>query len=128
MICVADILGGVIPLLAFSNHIEEEAQRIANLLIKKHGKDFDILLISWPPYNDYAINEAIQHWGAKKEILYIGEDDGCCANEEFFKMIKMKKSNIKQPQFSGMHDNLYHCHLKNKYDLTLKSSSKNKIS
>ncbi len=96
--------------------------------IKKHGKDFDILLISWPPYNDYAINEAIQHWGAKKEILYIGEDDGCCANEEFFKMIKMKKSNIKQPQFSGMHDNLYHCHLKNKYDLTLKSSSKNKIS
>ena len=36
---IADILGGVIPLLAFSNHIEEEAQRIANLLIKKHGKE-----------------------------------------------------------------------------------------
>ena len=113
-------------------NMKEPLTNIDNLpaleAIKKYGDDFDILLISWPPYNEYAINEAIQHWGAKKEILYIGENDGCCANEEFFNMIKMKKSEIKQPQFSGMHDNLYHCRLKNKYDLTFKSSNKNKIS
>lgn len=113
-------------------NMEDPLTNIDNLsaleAIKKYGDDFNVLLISWPPYKDYDINEAIQHWGAKKEILYIGEDDGCCANEDFFKMIKMKKSKIEQPQFSGMHDNLYHCHLKSKYDLTLKSSRKNKIS
>ena len=113
-------------------NMKEPLTNIDNLpaleAIKKYGDDFDILLISWPPYNEHAINEAIQHWGAKKEILYIGEDDGCCANEEFFKMIKMKKSNIEQPKFSGIHDNLYHAHLHKKYDLELKSSRKNKIS
>ena len=37
--CIENILAGVIPLLPLPDHIEREAQRIANLLIKKHGKE-----------------------------------------------------------------------------------------
>lgn len=40
----------------------------------------------------------------------------------------MKKSSIKQPKFTGLHDNLYHGQLKKKYDLNLTSGSKTKPS
>ena len=36
---IESMLGGVIPLLPFSVHIEQEAQRIANILIKKRGTE-----------------------------------------------------------------------------------------
>lgn len=37
--CIEEILAGVIPLFSISEHIGKEASRIANLLIKKHGKE-----------------------------------------------------------------------------------------
>lgn len=40
--------------------------------VKQNKDNFDILLISWPPFNEYAINDVIKEWGSKKEILYIG--------------------------------------------------------
>ena len=36
---IESILSGATLLLPFPNHIEHEAERIANLLIKKHGKE-----------------------------------------------------------------------------------------
>ena len=41
--CIENILAGVIPLLPLPDHIEREAQRIANLLIKKHGKEISTI-------------------------------------------------------------------------------------
>ncbi len=38
-ICIEDVLSGAMPLFAMPAHIEAEAKRIADLLIKKHGKE-----------------------------------------------------------------------------------------
>jgi len=37
--CIEEMLAGTMPLLEMPEHIEKEASRIANLLIKKHGKE-----------------------------------------------------------------------------------------
>ena len=68
----------------------------------------DILLVSWPPYEDKAICRACKVWGEGRPIIYIGEDKGGCnATDEFFEHFKT----IKYPDFGmvswdGIHDRI----------------------
>jgi len=76
--------------------------------VKKYS-DRDILIVSWPPYNEKAICSICDKWGNGKPIVYIGEDyEGCCATDLFFKNFKRSEEqpNIKIPQWWGLHDYL----------------------
>lgn len=45
----------------------------------------DVLIVSWPPYEERGIVEACTAWGTERPIVYIGESEGgCCAPDEFF--------------------------------------------
>ena len=45
----------------------------------------DVLVVSWPPYQDETIVEVCNLWGVEKPIVYIGEDEGgCTACDAFF--------------------------------------------
>jgi len=69
-------------------------------------KDKDILIISWSPYDDHTICEVCDEWGTDKPIIYIGEQDGCNAPEEFFENFEVPEG---APEFGmkswdGIHD------------------------
>lgn len=47
--------------------------------------------MSWPPYGDdvaYNVLQALRTVNPKAHIIYIGEYEGCCADENFFNAIK----------------------------------------
>lgn len=70
----------------------------------------DVLIVSWPPYNDTAIMDICQAWGCARPIVYIGEEYGCNAPEEFFDLhfYPMKGApDITLPQWYGMHDKIF---------------------
>jgi len=71
--------------------------------------DRDILLISWPPYNDQEICEICERW--TKTIIYIGElEDGCCAPHEFFDNFRIEEDantlHIPFPSWPFIHDTI----------------------
>lgn len=69
--------------------------------------DADILLISWPPYEDDAILAACRLWGGEKPIIYIGEGKGGCnAPGEFFKHFESINDHpvIDMMAWDGIHD------------------------
>ena len=66
----------------------------------------DVLLVSWPPYDDDAICHAAELWG--KPIIYIGEDyGGCNAPDEFFNRFSCERSDIPLFSWPGLHDGIY---------------------
>lgn len=70
----------------------------------------DILLVSWPPYDEQDIVEACHTWGPDRPIIYIGEcDGGCNAPESFFEHFREMKDppNIDVMSWQGLHDHLY---------------------
>ena len=72
--------------------------------VKKY--DADVLIVSWPPYEDRTICDVCDIWGTKKPIVYIGEGlGGCCAVSEFFENYKEDESvSISLPQWLYIHD------------------------
>lgn len=56
--------------------------------IREHGEDIDVLVMSWPPYNDPIASDCVSllyEVNPKAEILYIGEGyEGCTADDIFF--------------------------------------------
>lgn len=44
--------------------------------VRSLGKNHDILLVSWSPYNDETICRASEEWGSDRPIIYIGEGEG----------------------------------------------------
>lgn len=69
----------------------------------------DILVCSWPPYDDMTICDVCEKWGEDKPIIYIGEGwGGCCAPEKFWQHFK-EDSDLKFPMKSwdGIHDYVY---------------------
>jgi len=68
--------------------------------------DADILLVSWPPYDDKtrSLILAVERWGTEKPVVYIGEGDGGCnASEEFFESFEQKEI-IPMPSWGCIHD------------------------
>jgi len=61
--------------------------------IEKYGRTIEIIIMSWPPYNDEI---AIKVLRKMREVnpscimIYIGEEEGgCTANDEFFRNIEI---------------------------------------
>ena len=65
----------------------------------------DFMVISWPPYGDETIFEVCKAWGSKRPIVYIGENGGCNAPDDFFDHFR-EEHEIEIPQWRGIHD---HC-------------------
>jgi hypothetical protein len=75
----------------------------ARKAVKKYPRD--ILLVSWPPYEDDTICEACDLWGTEKLIIYIGEGDGGCnATDEFFELFDIIHEKLHLPQWEHIHD------------------------
>ena len=58
----------------------------ANRAIWKYGKDIDVLIISWPPDDDkaYQALRLINYVNPNAYVIYIGEFDISCADDNFF--------------------------------------------
>ena len=79
-------------------------------------KELDYVLCSWPPYDEYDICEvakimALKH--PKAKLIYIGEEYGCNAPDEFFNIVSLcegkdgkivERANERFMQFGGIHD------------------------
>lgn len=64
----------------------------------------DILLISWPPYDDPEIMKVCKAWGSNRPIIYIGEGQGgCTAIDGFFEHF-YEEDTLYIPQWDGIHD------------------------
>lgn len=79
--------------------------------VAKYGQSSDILLVSWPPYKDDKISDALDLWGTRKPILYIGEGEGGCTGSDTFHEFFQEDDNkwsprIRVPQWTGLHDYL----------------------
>lgn len=66
--------------------------------------DAEVLLVSWPPYNNPVIEQVAEKWGAKRPIVYVGEAcGGCTATEIFCKHFRVIEK-LKIPRWPGIHD------------------------
>jgi hypothetical protein len=78
--------------------------------LEVYGREYDVLMMCWPPHSDPMAYEALRAFKGDK-LIYVGEsDDGCNATDAFFELIekewvKIKVINI--PQWFGLHDSLY---------------------
>jgi len=60
--------------------------------IEKYKDWFDIVLLSWPPYNESMAREVWELLPKNKKLLYIGEDEwGCTADDSFFEAVEGKE-------------------------------------
>lgn len=77
--------------------------------ISVENRKADILIVSWPPYEDDKILEICEKWGNKKPIVYIGEDaGGCNAPNEFFDYFEVinPHPHIGLLSWPGIHDSV----------------------
>lgn len=51
--------------------------------IAARESDADVLLMSWPPYDEISAAKALVEWG-NKPIIYIGEGNGGCTADDLF--------------------------------------------
>lgn len=70
-------------------------------------REANLLLISWPPYDEHEIIKVCEAWGTARPIVYIGEGSGGCnAPDEFFAHFRKEPCEITIPQWPGIHDYL----------------------
>lgn len=65
----------------------------------------EVLIVSWPPYDNRDIIYACRRWGTERPVVYIGEEGGCNAPNEFFRYFHIEDE-IGIPQWYGIHDRL----------------------
>ena len=74
--------------------------------VRDFKNQYDILLVSWPPYDEEEICDICKEWGEVKPIIYIGEGKGGCnAVDEFFEHFNSIEY-FDIPQWWGLHDEL----------------------
>lgn len=73
--------------------------------VRRLGKKCDVLVLSWPHFQDKNHVRAIREWPAGKPVLYIGEGPGgCCAGDEFFDLVDFDCKRFEYHPFYGLHD------------------------
>jgi len=86
----------------------------ANDAIRKY-KNFNVLMMSWPPYSEPMAHQALQNFNGNK-LIFIGEGEGgCTGDDNFFKELNQNWNLIKEvdiPQWPHIHDYLYLYHRK----------------
>lgn len=85
--------------------------------IKTYGKDVDIVIMSWPPYQEdiaYQILKTLHEVNPNAILIYIGERyGGCTADDEFFENAEFveddefREVSEEFEQWDGIHDELY---------------------
>lgn len=76
---------------------------------KVNMSGYDILIVSWPPYLESDVIEALDKWGTSRPIVYIGEGyGGCCGVDEMHDhFVGVKNApDIKIPSWEYIHDEL----------------------
>ena len=71
--------------------------------------DAEILIISWPHFDDAGLVDVCQAWGKERYVIYIGEDcGGCCAPEEFFEWFNADEEapDFCMPSWEALHDSV----------------------
>ena len=82
----------------------------ASEAVRRHSDWADVLIVSWPPYDEEAICCACDLWGDAKPIVYIGEHSGGCnASEEFFERFREDEGapSIPLMSWSGLRDHVF---------------------
>lgn len=76
--------------------------------IQKH-QDAEILIMSWPPYDEPDAYNAMVEWGKDRLIVYIGESEGgCTADDNFHKhFYTYNEIDIPMPRWDGIHDHVF---------------------
>ena len=97
------------------DHISNKAYDIdiedlsANDAIQKY-KNFNVLMMSWPPYAEPMAHQALKNFNGNK-LIFIGEGEGgCTGDDNFFKELNQNWNLIKEvdiPQWPYIHDYLY---------------------
>ncbi len=68
--------------------------------VEKYGKNVDVIIMSWPPYNDEIAVKVLwkmREFNPSCIMLYVGEGEGgCTANDEFFSVFE----EIEEERFS----------------------------
>jgi hypothetical protein len=73
---------------------------------RKYADWSDIILCSWPPMGSNHFDKALDVWGHKKTVIFIGESHGCTGSKTFFNYFQsIEVHSI--PNWKGMHDRLY---------------------
>lgn len=76
--------------------------------IKQFEHRSDVLICSWPPYLDTALNDALNHWPSDKPIYIIGEGPGgCTGDDSFWDQFDITDTYRWQPNQWGQHSALY---------------------
>ena len=87
--------------------IVHEIEKISGIKAVKKYSDREVLIVSWPPYEEKTICKICEQWGKTKPIVYIGEDNGGCnAPDEFFDCFCPidPQPDIPLMAWSGLHD------------------------
>lgn len=78
--------------------------------LETYGREYDVLMLCWPPYSEYMAYEALSGFNGDK-LIYVGESDGGCnATDAFFTLLSNKWEEVKCidiPQWFGLHDYLF---------------------
>jgi len=84
--------------------------------VKKYGKEIDHILMVWPPIHEdhaYRVVKALREVNPNASIIYIGENRGCTADDDFFDIIedvediKFREVQKSYQQFNNLHDRPY---------------------
>ena len=70
--------------------------------------DANVLMMSWPPYDNPLASDAITAFSGGK-LISIGECGGCTADSKFFEILDsqwVNVGNVQIPQWEGIHDYL----------------------
>lgn len=88
---------------ALKHNLNNVLQKDAITAILEYDKD--VLLISWPPYEDNNIEEVLKLalQIGYKYIIYIGEFYGCCATEKFFNILYKMTNEITEIKINNFH-------------------------
>ena len=91
------------------NHDVFDVEKLSGVeSIEKYGDNCDILIVSWPPYEDPEINEICRKWGKDKRIIFIGEGcGGCTADDTFFDNFEYEDSSVDLPSYWGINDYIF---------------------
>ena len=68
--------------------------------------DADILLMSWPPYQDTVIDRISDLWGYSRTVICVGEKKGATGTVEWWDRFDIQHT-IEVPQWSGIYDRCY---------------------
>ena len=84
-------------------------EKLSGIKAVKKYSNRDILIVSWPPYEETEICQICKKWGSKKPIIYIGEGvEGCNAPNEFFNNFQKIDDPPEIPwmAWNGIHDSV----------------------